>query len=339
MSGWERDIALRYAPVVLQKAHADYFRADYITRVDFAHDWPEVWKNWTAPWEKKADGTYAHRLRAHAYYSVVATETHFFLAYAFYHPQDWAAFWGSPARSRPNRPDQHLHDMEGCLVVVPRADGADLSGRGVVGVITISHWHFFSFAGWEGVDVGLPFNVSGWTEDVDGPILVTDRFAHERGEPPYRFKLYVQSGGHGIKGSKEGWGDSELVVRYRPTRGTPGEPGDTFTREGDIWTQTVPYKLLSVFDRDGLWAQRENPGVMQTDDKGRDTLVVRKGGGFEPGAAKPPWGWDDTNDAHKPGEFAWDPAHLANGYFAGLREFSGQYVHNPYLRIVRPDRR
>jgi hypothetical protein len=78
---------------------------------------------------------------------------------------------------------------------------------------------------------------------------------------------------------------------------------------------------------------------MQTDDKGRDTLVVRKGGGFEPGAAKPPWGWDDTNDAHKPGEFAWDPAHLANGYFAGLREFSGQYVHNPYLRIVRPDRR
>jgi hypothetical protein len=74
---------------------------------------------------------------------------------------------------------------------------------------------------------------------------------------------------------------------------------------------------------------------MQTNDKGRDTLVVRKGSGFEPGDAKPPWGWDDVNDAHKPGELAWHPAHLAAGYFVGLREYSSVYVHNPYVGIVR----
>jgi hypothetical protein len=333
MARWEQDLAFRYAPVVLQKAHSDHFRADYLTRVDFAHDWPEVWKNWTAPWETRADGSHAHRLDGHGYYSVVATCTHFFLVYAFYHSQDWSAFWGSPARSSPSKPDQHIHDMEGCLMIVPRAHDSDGVGRGVVGMITISHWHFFSFAGWKGVPVDLPFNVSGWKEDLDGPLLVSDRFAAEHGEPPWRVKLYVQSGGHGIKGSQDGWGDSELVVRYRPTTAAPGEPTDVFTRDGDIWTQTVPYKLLSIFDRDGLWAQREKPEVMQTDDKGRDTLVVRRGNRFEAGAAKPPWGWDDTNDAHKAGEFAWDPAHLVMGYFAGLREYSREYVHNPYLGI------
>ena len=244
MSSWERDIAFRYAPVVLQKAHSDHFRADFITRVDLAHDWPEVWRNWTVPWEKKADGSYRHRLEAHGYYSVVATHTHFFLTYAFYHPQDWSAFWGSPARSSPGRPDQHLHDMEGCLVIVPRADDSDLTGRGAVAMITISHFHFFSFAGWEGASVDLPFNVSGWKEDVDGPILITDRFAADRREPPWRPKLFVQAQGHGIKGSRDGWGDGDLVVRYRPTTGSPGEPGDTFTEDGDIWTQTVPYRLL-----------------------------------------------------------------------------------------------
>jgi hypothetical protein len=335
MATWERDIAFRYAPVVLQKAHADHYRADYITRVDFAHDWPDVWRNWSAPWEKARGGAYRHRLLAHGYYSVVATHTHFFLVYAFYHPQDWSAFWGSPARSRPSRPDQHLHDMEGCLVIVPRANDADLTGRGAVAMITISHWHFFSFAGWEGAAVDLPFNVSGWKESVDGPILVSDRYAGESGEPPWRPKLYVQSGGHGIKGSRDGWGDSELVVRYRPTTGTPGEPTDTFTEDGDIWTQEVPYKLLSVFDRGGLWDHREDARVLQTNDEGRDAFTVRSSGRFRPGSANPPWGWDDRNDAHKPGEFAWDPAHLGKGYFAGLREYSGEYVHNRYLGIKR----
>ena len=46
--------------------------------------------------------------------------------------------------------------------------------------------------------------------------------------------------------------------------------------------------------------------------------------------------WDDANDRHKPGDFAWDPAHLVAGYFTGLREFSREYVHNRYVGIVKP---
>jgi len=96
----------------------------------------------------------------------------------------------------------------------------------------------------------------------------------------------------------------------------------------------VRYKLLSVFDRGGLWDHREDARVLQTNDKGRDAFAIRRSGDFEPGAANPPWAWDDANDAHKPGEFAWDPAHLGQGSFAGLREYSGEYVHNPYVGIV-----
>ena len=35
------------------------------------------------------------------------------------------------------------------------------------------------------------------------------------------------------------------------------------------------------------------------------------------------------------GDFAWDPARLADGYFAGMGEFSRQYLHSPYIGLIR----
>ncbi len=330
---WEEDLAFQYAPVVLQKVHPRYARADYITNVDFAYGWTGLDRNWAAVWEKTG-ARYTHSLKAHAYFSVVATFTHFFIVYAFYHPQDWAHFHGNPASSKPTDIDQHLHDMEGCLVIVPKKD--DVTGRGVVAFLTISHWHFYSYGGWEKeVQASLPFRVGSWEESVDGPILLTSRFARGRNEPEHRFKLFVQSGGHGIKGSRDGWGGGKRVVRYRPTLGAPEAPRDGgFVKDEDIEVQPVRYQLVSIFRPGGLWAHREDERVLQTNDKGQDAFVIARDGARVPGSAKPPWGWDDCNDAHKPGDFAWDPAHLVSGYFGGLREFSREYMHNRYLGVV-----
>ncbi len=337
MPAWEEALAFKHAPVLLQKVHSRYKRADFITRVDFAYRWDNVYKNWGAAWEEK-NGGYKHKLKAHGYYSVVATHTHYYIVYAFYHPQDWTAFWGNPARSKPDQPGQHLHDMEGCLAVVPRRTNTD--DERAEAIITISHYHFFSYAGWEKDDERIEgdYLIQGWTEDLDGPIRVTERFAGRRNEPPYRLKLYADSGGHAIKGARRGWGSENRIVRYQPTLGRAGEPDeDGFERETDAYFQTVRYKLLPIFSPGGLWAQHEDRRVFQPNEKGQESFVERdERGEFVAGSANPPWGWDDAADRHRAGDFAWDPAHLVSDYFTGLRGFSRTYLHNPYIGLVSP---
>ena len=337
MPTWEETVAFRHAPVLLQKIHSRYKRADFVTKVNFAYPWPATHKNWNAVWEKK-NGEYRYNLAGHGYYSVVQSHTHYFLLYAFYHPQDWTAFWGSPARSDPEQIDQHLHDMEGCLAVVPKRD--DPGAERVEALITISHFHFYSFAGWEhnGETIAGDLIIRGWTEDLDGPIQVSRRFGGGRTEPDYRFKLYAESGGHAIKGSLKGFGRDNRIVRYRPSLRTAEAPReDGFVKDGDEYFQTVRYKLLPVFGRGGLWDFRDDPRVFQPNDKGQSAFVKKDfNGNLIAGSANPPWGWDDANDLHRPGDFAWDPAHLVAGYFTGLREFSREYVHNRYVGIVKP---
>lgn len=340
MSNWEKELAFRHAPVVLQKAHPEYFRADCITKVNFAYDWPEIHNNWGAPWEEE-DERFKHPLKAHGYYSVVETYTHYLLAYAFYHPQDWAAFWGHPAKSSPNKLDQHLHDMEGCLAVVPKKK--EKKEEYAEALVTISHFHFYSYAGWEdnkGKEMGKSLRIVGWTEDVDNPIQITTRFSGDAGEPEYRFKLYVESGGHGIKGFKKGWGNEDRIIRYRPSLTTAQEPkSNGFVKEDPkekLFLQTVKYKLEPIVKKNGLWQQRDEEDVIQPNDKGQATFVKSKGKESVPGSANPPWGWDDHDDRHQPGDLACDPARLVKDYFSGLREFSLEYVHNPYLGIQKP---
>jgi hypothetical protein len=126
-------------------------------------------------------------------------------------------------------------------------------------------------------------------------------------------------------------------VRYRPSLGRAERPKiDGFEKSGDAYFQTVRYKLVSIFAPGGLWAHREDRGVFRPDSEGQDAFVERDAHG-EPvaGSANPPWGWNDASDAYKPGDLAWDPARLVAGYFSGLREFSRQYIHNPYIGIVR----
>jgi hypothetical protein len=331
MPTWEESVAFRHAPVLLQKINSRYKRADFITKVNFAHRWPDIHNNWKAVWEKK-DGGYRHKLAGHGYYSVVETHTHYFLMYAFYHPQDWTGFWGSPVLI-----DQHLHDMEGCLAVVPKR--GDPESERVEALITISHFHFYSFAGWEhdGVRIAGDHIIRGWTEDLDGPMQVTPRFSGGRTEPDYRFKLYAESGGHAIKGSLKGFGRDKRIVRYRPSLSRAETPRENqFIKDGDAFFQTVRYKLLPVFARGGLWEQRNNPLVFQSNDKGQAAFVKKDlDGNVVAGSANPPWGWDDANDLDKPGDFAWDPAHLVANYFTGLREFSRDYTHNRYIGIVK----
>jgi hypothetical protein len=78
--------------------------------------------------------------------------------------------------------------------------------------------------------------------------------------------------------------------------------------------------------------------VFQANPKGQDAFVRVAAEGRQriAGKANPPWGWDDTDDRHKCGELAINPAHIVHDYLKGLREFSMEYVHNPYVNIIKP---
>lgn len=321
------ELAFRHAPVLWQKVNDANSRGDYITRVDFAGSIDEITYNWSKVSDKN------NRLLAHGYYSLVETTTHYFILYAFYHGQDWYDGKYLFDKIRKNF-DEHLNDMEGALAVITKR--ANEGDERVDAFITVSHFHFYSYANWKKNDKEVLYEdawkgrIRGYKEDLDGYIRPT------QDNGIYRFSLYAQARGHGIRGDRKKWGSEEEIIRYFPSIDTAEEPDEnSYQRENDYVYQNVRYNLIDIFEPGGLWENKDNPNVFQANKKGQDAFV-EPGDDVQPvpGLANPPWGWDDINDRHKCGELAINPAKIVHDYFTGLREFSLEYVHNPYLNIL-----
>src|SRR5512140_1398388 len=124
-------LALRWAPVHYQDvdqtgSHALGGAADYITNYDFDGN-----LNGRDNWDHA--GNAAFPLRAHAYYSVVETSSHWFLVYLFFHPRDWTdSFFDT----------EHENDAEGVMLAV-RRDGSTF-GK-LQAAVTVAHTDFFSY--------------------------------------------------------------------------------------------------------------------------------------------------------------------------------------------------
>ncbi|HUP58154.1 MAG TPA: hypothetical protein VM598_11920 [Bdellovibrionota bacterium] len=73
-------LAARYAPMIFQHT-GSHPKADAITNVDFDGDWSSN-NNW--------DNLDRFEVPAFVYYSVIETESHYFITYAFFHPRDYA---------------------------------------------------------------------------------------------------------------------------------------------------------------------------------------------------------------------------------------------------------
>jgi hypothetical protein len=330
-----RELVYRHAPVLNQKVNDANPRGDFITRVDFAGPLDKTLDNWSQVIDRK------NKLLAHGYYSVVETTTHYFILYAFYHGQDWydGSFFTDKIRKKF---DEHLHDMEGALAIITKrlkhVDGPER----VDAFITVSHFHFYSYANWKESDDKLLYNdawanrIMGYKESVDGNVWPTiDLDDHTNN----RFSLYAQSRGHGIRGDRKNWGNEKKIIRYFPSKDIAEEPNESdagYERYHDYLFQDVHYRLIDFFEDGGLWENRDNDRVFRPNNKGQDAFV-EPGDDDQPvaGSANPPWGWDDTDDRHKCGELAIHPAKIVHDYFTGLREFSLEYVHNPYVNIFK----
>jgi hypothetical protein len=324
-------------------------------------EWKKILKKEQAP-------SFTHKLLPHVYYSVVETHTHYFIMYAVYHPQDWESS-DTPWRSEGPKwkATEHEHDMEGALVIAGKR--GPLEKLRPDAMITISHWWFYSYANWKLKNKAekevLVFDNPTENrfrgsrvnkEDLDGNLWAVWH-VDEGGEQIMRPRLYVQAKGHGIRGDKRDWGRGDREIRYCPSLKEADEPSffggvrpdpaiqllykDSLKDRGG-WhaeekRELCRYKLINILEpTTGLWANKDDRKVfLVNDDKGQDCFVAHEspGGALEPGSAKPPWSWDDCDDAHADGELALQPAHIVYNYLGGIREFSFEYVRNPYLGI------
>jgi hypothetical protein len=291
-------LALRWAPVHYQDvdqtgSHALGGASDYITRYDFDGD-----LNARNNWENA--GNPAFPLKAHGYYSVVETDTHWFLVYLFFHPRDWADSWFDT---------EHENDAEGVMLAVHR-DGTTY-GK-LKGAVTVAHKDFFSYVPSGGT----------WTsgaESVDGTLQLTT--LADGGHPV----TAQQAKGHGLKARPYYDINGDGVV-YFPSLTTAEVPSYADDR-------SVAYQLVDIVVPGGMWDQRGNTSLFAS----FGTFAGDTAGGCGSGtagcssnSANAPWGWNDGNDPSPRGALASDPAGLARAYFSIPEAFSTTYTFNPF---------
>lgn len=286
------DLARHHAPVIYQGAATDQ---DYITAADMDGDW--IGNN---NWENQPAGD----LSAHVYYSVIETESHWFLFYSLYHPRDYT---DEPCDQSDGC---HENDMESLQVVVAK-DGTAY-GRPLA-LLTLAHSHIYLYPIGDSVKKGA---------------LRAQRQAQlEDGHP----QVWVETFGHGIYGKAEILSPGKVTYRA----GDQAELPDT------IKDDDVRYELVSIYDT--LWQHRTEIGTGQLFDqpfdyRGRTLPASFDGADWGEDKANPPWAYNqDIGETLLRGDFFLDPA-KALAYFATVEgELSHTYVFNPFLADLKLD--
>ncbi len=280
------DLAAHWAPDFYQDVNATYgLKADSLTNFDYDGDW-----NGRNNWENLN----SYNTPAYVYYSVVETETHYFIGYYTFHARD----------DGPLDADKHENDLEGALVVIHK-NGTTYGAFHLVE--TLAHDQWYQYTNDSAVTTGL--------DNVDGGVLF-------RGDRP---KLFIQANGqspwnghgvHAYDGSGAPGGDG-IVYQYTGVASVPTDGTGSYTH-------TYTYALKSV---DELWNRREQIG----NDNTFASFGVFRGDNYQANSAKAPWGWDDSDDgATFTGDIFSDPAHFVDTHLNGLGIFSHVYTYHPY---------
>jgi hypothetical protein len=307
---FHEQLALRWAPIHYQdvdRTSEDALdgKSDFVTAIDYDGDWISR-NNW--------ENLPSHPARAVAYWSVVSTDTHWYIVYAFFHPRDWCDWPGC------GLVDKHENDFEGQLLIIrrPARFGPREYGR-LQGIITVFHTDFYAYTPQGGARCALPASpLRSGGEDIDGALSCR---VHDG---VLRHVTAQEAKGHGMKA----WpcidihgGDGVVYYPSLTASEAPDGPND----------RNVTYRLVSFFAPGGVWARRNDPRTFA------EFGVLAGNEGLDNRAAMP-WRWNDKNDgpALPGGEMAMDPAKLARIYFTG-ETFSGTYLFHPYRALQRPD--
>ncbi len=314
-----RKWAEHYAPFIAQETWFQP-KADFLARFDYDGDWRGD-NNWDALNEGAS--------QAYVYYTVMETQTHWFLIYNLFHPRDYSdkCVAGSC----------HEDDNEGLILTV-RQDGSAF-GR-LETMETLAHNNIYSYRADRRVQDGV--------HDIDGNVELRDQ-SHP--------VVFVEAGGHGIYGSQDSHSRYSLE-RDEFTAST----GVTYLYTGASEKprcaddRRVGYDLLPIYEQ---WWLRAQEGSGRNDRTFDEYFVYQPLGG-RPGTsyekiagsflgrkeasnkAKPFWGWHDERTQKQnilaTGQWGLDPAYAVsrNLRFSADEPFSLEYVFNPYLQTAAP---
>lgn len=283
-----RELAEHWAPDFYHEISYDYnWKAEMITNFNFDGDW-----NAANNWDNLYNG---HPLRSYVYYSVVESQTHYFIGYYVFHPRDEGI------------DSSHPNDMEGTLLVI-RKDGSTYGQFQLME--TFAHYLFFQYTNDSQIKKGIA--------DLDGGVRFNG----------HRPKVFIEpngmttvlgdgkySGGHGHYAYLgQGATDAGIVYYYG------GQASQVTSQPTGKYTQRYSYDLLSL---DQLYDRRENTATYPDFNKSpwgwdmsRETNHLYGDG-----------------QVYR-GDFLADPAHLVDTHLQGLGSFSHTYVHNPYATHI-----
>ncbi len=280
------DVAIAYAPVIRQKVSNDQ---DYLASFNFDRNW-NAYDNW----ERQEWG---FMLKGTVYYSVVETESHWFVTYLTFHPRRWG-FFNNSAWSQENQ-------LEGAQLVVEK------NGEPVGRPLLVETFDGSDFR---------RYQASGSVRSLGGQFH--DAVAFEGSHPI----LKIANKGHKLRAStpKETIvNKGEVVYRYT---GKAEEP-----KKGQT---TAGYALVRIVD--SFWARRDRVGKGKTYGASVETPygvvgAALGGDNYKANAARMPWTWraDDAETLHD-SDWLFDPAYAFSQRYEGDREFSSVYVNHPY---------
>jgi hypothetical protein len=346
-------LASEYAPVVFQDTTPPTNRRvkrDYITAYDFDGAW-------NGPGKSAAATSAANKLQGGVYFSVVQTESHHFIHYIYYHPQDTDPLDGELLRE---------NSMKGAVVVVAKDSGA---------VRLVETWspvgeRFEPYAG-----PGTEFRLKDGIGERELVAMDEDWLTDGK-----RYHAYITEQRHDSCIWDHGRNDVRLgpfcrhdARKFQENSGIQYtlEPGgrageqpnwvrhddcaDECFRDGRMcrdgachdttyqlhnFTKTI-WVRRSQFGDESLWANAEKfnydaPAARVALGTGFSLPSKLIGDdGKEPDSGKPPWAWEDTEtrDRHR-GSWFLDPAWtLAQRVEMPGEGWSDKYCWNPYLGI------
>ena len=343
------NLAKHYSPVIVQFLLGENMWGDYITRIDFDGNYQgdDNWDNLEAVHCNQ-------QLYAHVYYSVVETETHYFICYALYHPSDdLHRVWSK--RVFGYFANEHENDLEGIIMCIQK-DNGQYGPYGRLRIVQLqAHYDFYQFRAPGATDIskGTKENY----DNIDGTIEIIEN------ESGYHPVVYVEAGGHGIRKGmaeilefyeKQAKDFEEMYeamygipidlpeltldmhVRYVYTGNAqdPDAVGDSLAA-----SRSVGYDLLSIFAE--MWENNDNccgHGYLYGKDGTYDRFGMYDGklgrrfdgndGGDD--KASPPWKWNDKWDEVPAGDWFMNPAWYHEERLSFPEEISQDYVFHPF---------
>jgi hypothetical protein len=338
----EEDLAYHWAPVHYQDinpAGNDNSRVDYITRLDKNGEWNPARYFWN---DKKLSTS----LPAYVYYSVVVSDSHYFITYSFFHPWDTYVYNG-PEYDPPfdieqvrERNGWDKSDLEGVLFVIKR--NPDNAFGTLEVVFSQAHGYLHAYFPPTVKDSAL-FNLKKCRRVRPNIFL---HYSHEAeksmGDSVARVITTQEEGGHGA-GCYPDWGapscgDPRYLaysssvhpgggdhIRYIPSRDSAEEPNYRdiyFDKDGnekkglDRYT-VCTYKLINLFSSDGgLWYHRDQSKVFTADYN-----FIAHGGTL--------WNWRGDKDETNTQFYFAEALHLTPAERALVHRAAKPFTHNP----------